>query len=101
MGQLNNWLQTLRDVYRLHMAELDGITDERARFDRLVELNVLEQCMNVIKLDHVQKRWYKERLPMIHGWVFDVRTGQLKDLGLDMEREFMAIRKVYDLKPTV
>jgi carbonic anhydrase len=99
MGQLNNWLQTLRDVYRLHMAELDAITDERTRFDRLVELNVLEQCMNVIKLDHVQKRWYKERLPMIHGWVFDVRTGQLKDLGLNMEQEFMAIRKVYDLKP--
>lgn len=55
--------------------------------------------MNVIKLDHVQKRWYKERLPMIHGWVFDVRTGELKDLGLNMEQEFMAIRKVYDLKP--
>ncbi|HMW97579.1 MAG TPA: carbonic anhydrase [Flavobacteriales bacterium] len=101
MGQLNNWLRTLRDVYRLRMAELDAITDEHARFDRLAELNVLGQCMNVIKLDHVQKRWYKERLPMIHGWIFDVRTGHLKDLGPGMEKEFMAIRKVYDLKPTV
>ncbi|HMQ76664.1 MAG TPA: hypothetical protein PKE21_11860 [Flavobacteriales bacterium] len=48
---------------------------------------------------HERDRWYTERLPMIHGRVFDVRTGQLKDLGLNMEREFMAIRKVYDLKP--
>lgn len=99
LGQLNNWLQTLRDVYRLHMAELDAISDEQERFDRLVELNVLEQCFNIIKLDHVQKRWYKERLPNIHGWVMNVRTGELKDLELGLEEKFMAIRKVYDLKP--
>jgi carbonic anhydrase len=101
LGQLNNWLQTLRDVYRLHMEELDAITDEQDRFDRLVELNVLEQCFNIIKLDHVQKRWYKERLPNIHGWVMNVRTGELKDLELGLEEKFLAIRKVYDLKPEV
>jgi carbonic anhydrase len=99
LGQLNNWLQTLRDVYRLHLRELDAITDARVRFDRLVELNVLEQCINVIKLDHVQKRWYRERLPRVHGWVFDMRTGVLKDLGLDMEKETQGIRRVYDLRP--
>ena len=99
MGQLNSWLQTLRDVRRLHREELEKIEDDKAHFDRLVELNVLEQCMNIIKIDHVQRAWYKTGFPKIHGWVFDVRTGKLIDLGLDMEKEFSAIRRIYDLKP--
>jgi len=99
MGQLNSWLQTLRDVYRYHREELDGIEDSHKRFDRLVELNVLEQCLNIIKIDHVQRAWYKTGFPTIHGWVFDVRTGKLIDLGLDMEKEFSYIRSIYDLKP--
>jgi carbonic anhydrase len=99
MGQLNSWLQTLRDVRRLHKAELDAISEEHKRFDRLVELNVKEQCMNIIKIDHVQKAWYKTGFPKIHGWVFDVRTGKLIDLGLNMEKEFSSIREIYDLKP--
>ncbi|HMY66385.1 MAG TPA: carbonic anhydrase [Leptospiraceae bacterium] len=101
MGQLNSWLQTLRDVYRLHREELDSIQDSHAMFDRLVELNVLEQCINIIKLDHIQRAWYKTGYPKIHGWVFDVRTGKLKDLGLDMEKVFSEVRKIYDLKPIV
>jgi len=99
MGQLNSWLQTLRDVRRIHQAELEAIADEQKEFDRLVELNVLEQCMNIIKIDHVQKAWYKTGFPQIHGWVFDVRTGKLIDLGLNMEQEFSAVRHIYDLKP--
>lgn len=99
LGQLNSWLQTLRDVRRLHRAELDAIKDEQQLFDRLVELNVREQCMNVIKIDHVQRSWYKTGFPQIHGWIFDVRTGKLKDSGLDLEKEFMEIREIYDLKP--
>jgi carbonic anhydrase len=101
MGQLNSWLQTLRDVRRLHWAELEAIEDDQARFDRLVELNVREQCMNIIKIDHVQRSWYKTGYPHIHGWVFDVRTGKLIDLGLKMEQEFAPIREIYDLKPAV
>ncbi|OWY20477.1 carbonic anhydrase [Sphingobacteriales bacterium UPWRP_1] len=99
MGQLNSWLQTLRDVYRLHRTELDAISNDHKRFDRLVELNVLEQCINVIKIDHVQRAWYQTGFPKIHGWVFDVRTGKLIDLGLNMEKEFGEIRTIYDLKP--
>jgi carbonic anhydrase len=99
MGQLNSWLQTLRDVYRFHKEELDAITDEHQRFDRLVELNVQEQCINLIKIDHVQRAWYKTGFPKVHGWVFDVRTGQLKNLGLNMEQIFSDIRRIYDLKP--
>lgn len=99
MGQLNSWLQTLRDVRRLHKSELENIKDPQLLFDRLVELNVREQCMNIIKIDHVQKSWYKTGFPKIHGWVFDVRTGKLIDLGMDLEKEFMEIREIYDLKP--
>ena len=98
MGQLNSWLQILRDVYRLHKTELDAIKDEKFRYDRLVELNVREQCINIIKIDHVQRAWYKTGLPTLHGWVFDVRTGKLIDLGLKMEEIFGDIRSIYDLK---
>lgn len=101
MGQLNSWLQTLRDVYRLHQQELDSIADTQKRFDRLVELNVREQCINIIKIDHVQRSWYKTGYPKIFGWVFDVRTGKIIDLGLEMEKEFQSIRGIYDLKPEV
>ncbi|HRG74396.1 MAG TPA: carbonic anhydrase [Leptospiraceae bacterium] len=100
MGQLNSWLQTLRDVYRIHRAELDSITDEHKKFDRLVELNVREQCINIIKIDHVQRSWYKTGYPHIHGWVFNVRNGQLIDLDLKMEQVFSEVRSIYDLRPT-
>lgn len=99
MGQLNSWLQTLRDVYRLHREELDRLEDAQQRFDRLVELNVREQCINIIKIDHVQRSWYKTGYPKVHGWVFDVKTGKLIDLQLNMEEEFKEIRSIYDLKP--
>jgi carbonic anhydrase len=98
LGQLNSWLHKLRDVYRLHRSELDAIADEQKRFDRLVEINVREQCINIIKIDHVQRAWAEGGFPKIHGWVFDVRTGRLIDLGLDMEKEFNDVRSIYDLK---
>jgi carbonic anhydrase len=97
MGQLNSWLQTLRDVYRIHRDELDAMTDTQKKFDRLVELNVREQCINIIKIDHVQRAWNKTHLPTIHGWVFDVRTGKLIDLGLDMDEIFGEVRNIYYL----
>jgi len=99
MGQLNSWLQTLRDVYRIHKDELNSIEDETARFDRLVELNVQEQSINIIKIDHVQKAWYKNGFPKLHSWVFDIRSGKIIDLQLDMPKIFGEIRNIYDLKP--
>jgi carbonic anhydrase len=99
MGQLNSWLQTLRDVLRLHQQELNAITDPKKRFDRLVELNVTEQCINIIKIDHVQRSWYKTGSPSVHGWVFDVRTGHLIDLKLKMGDVLGDLRSIYDLRP--
>jgi carbonic anhydrase len=69
IGQRNNWMQTLRDVYRMHHDELRAIEDSRKKFDRLVELNVIEQCVNIIKIDHVQRSWYKTGYPQLHAWV--------------------------------
>lgn len=96
LGILNPWLRNIRDVYRTHMEELDSITDEHKRFDRLVELNVQEQCINVIKTAAVQKA-YKERGLTVHGWVFDVRTGKLIDLNIDFESILKNIMKIYNL----
>jgi carbonic anhydrase len=98
MGQLNSWLQTLRDVIRFHQDELNKIRNARKRYDRLVELNVVEQCINLIKIDHVQRSLTKRRLPLIHGVVFDTRSGHLKDLHLNVLEELGDLRSIYDLK---
>lgn len=99
MGLLNSWVQTLRDVLRLHHSELDAIIDETKKYDRLVELNVIEQCINVMKNYHFQRSWYKTHTPQVHGWVFDMRSGQLKDVKLNMANALGDIRSIYDLKP--
>ncbi|GAA4464314.1 carbonate dehydratase [Nemorincola caseinilytica] len=97
MGILNPWLRNIRDVYRLHQAELDGIQDEHKRYDRLAELNVQEQCINVIKMAVVQKSYMKNRYPVVHGWVFDLETGHIKDLAIDFDAVLKNIQKIYDL----
>ena len=96
-GLLNPWLRTIRDVYRLHQNELDAITDEHQRSNRLVELNVQEQCINIIKLACIQKRYLTEHFPIVHGLVFDIETGQLKDLDLDFDSILKNIQKIYNL----
>jgi carbonic anhydrase len=99
LGLLNSWLQNLRDVLRLHHSEVDAISDKTKKYDRLVELNVLEQCINVVKNYHVQRSWYKNHIPQVHGWVFDIRSGKLKDLKLNMRDVLGDIRSIYDLRP--
>lgn len=97
LGILNPWLRNIRDVYRLHHAELEAITDEAARYDRLVELNVQEQCVNVIKHAIVQQRYAVEGAPIVHGWVFDMRSGRLKDLNIDFNHVLQEIQAIYNL----
>lgn len=97
LGILNPWLRNIRDVYRLHMEELDGIKDEHARYNRLVELNVQEQCVNVIKLASVQQEYNKNKFPTVHGWVFDIKTGQIIDLKLNFTEILRNIQKIYNL----
>lgn len=101
MGILNPWLRAIRDVYRLHATELDAIADESARYDRLVELNVEEQCINVIKTAGVQLRYQEDGLPTVHGWVFDIKTGKLKDLEIDFEEKLRDLQRIYNLTGAV
>jgi len=96
MGILNPWLRNIRDVYRLHKEELATITDEEEKYKRLVELNVQEQCVNVIKTPDVQ-RAIKERGLTVHGWVFDVHSGLLIDLKIDFDKILENIMEIYKI----
>jgi carbonic anhydrase len=97
LGILNPWLRNIRDVYRIHEAELDSIKDNAERYDRLVELNVVEQCRNVIKTAALQQNYAENGYPIVHGWVFDFRTGHLKDLKIDFAAILKDIQKIYNL----
>ncbi|MEO7081163.1 MAG: carbonic anhydrase [Flavobacteriales bacterium] len=101
LGLINPWLRQIRDVYRLHRAELDAITIQDLRYRRLVELNVEEQCINVIKTAVLQKSYLRKGSPTVHGWVFDMRTGELVDLHFDFPGKLEEIRQIYDLGPEV
>lgn len=96
LGILNPWLRNIRDVYRLHKTELNQIQDENDRYNRLVELNVKEQCINLVKTAAVQKA-YKERNLKVHSWVFDIHSGKLIDLNFDFEKELKGIMEIYNL----
>lgn len=96
LGLLNPWLRNIRDVYRTHKVELNAIEDETQKYNRLVELNVEEQCINLIKTADVQKA-YKERGLKVHGWVFDIQTGKLIDLHINFDKIMHDIMEIYDL----
>ena len=97
LGILNPWLRNIRDVYRIHQRELDAIMDEKQRYNRLVELNVMEQCINVIKFASVQKNFSEKGYPRVHGWVFDMHNGLLIDLKIDFSEHLKNIRQIYNL----
>jgi len=96
LGLLNPWLRNIRDVYRIHKKELDAIADEEKKYERLVELNVQEQCVNLIKTAAVQKA-YRDRNLQVYGWVFDIHTGKLVDLKIDFEHILKNIMEIYHL----
>ncbi|MCM5662082.1 carbonic anhydrase [Galbibacter mesophilus] len=96
LGLLNPWLRNIRDVYRLHKKELNAMEDEEKRYERLVELNVQEQCVNLIKTATVQKA-VRNRGLQVHGWVFDIHTGKLIDLKIDLDGILKNIMEIYHL----
>ncbi|POR39394.1 Carbonic anhydrase [Tolypocladium paradoxum] len=97
LGLLNPWLRNIRDVYRLHERELDDMADEEARYNRLVELNVEEQCRNIVKTAAVQQSYAKNQYPIVHGWVFGFHDGLLKDLKIDFKAMLKNVQKLYNL----
>ncbi len=79
-GTIDKWLRHIKDVHRLHAAELDALPEE-ARVNRLVELNVQEQLYNLAKTNLIQMMWQRHQRPALHGWVFDFATGLVKSIA--------------------
>ncbi|MGO2355967.1 MAG: carbonate dehydratase [Marinomonas foliarum] len=79
-GMIDNWLRHIKDVYRLHKDELDAIADEHTRFDRMCELNVVEQVANVCQSSIVQNAWKTGQELHVHGWCYSIDNGHITDL---------------------
>lgn len=82
IGLIDNWIRHIKDSYRFHKEELDSIGDEKKRFDRFVELNVKEQVFDLAKTSIVQNAWRNNQELSLHGWVYGVGSGIVKDLEL-------------------
>lgn len=77
---LNMWLRNIKDVQRLHNEELSAIENEEQKFNKLVELNVKEQVLNLAKTSVIQKAWKERQGPHLHGWVYDLHDGIIKPI---------------------
>ncbi len=81
---LNMWLRNIKDIYRIHRKELEGISDSDKRVNKLVELNVKEQVFNLAKTAIIQKAWNSDQRPDLHGWVYDLHDGVIDPI-IDMK----------------
>jgi carbonic anhydrase len=85
IGLIDNWIRHIKDVYRYHQEELEAIKDMKQREDRFIELNVMEQVYDLGKTSIIQNAWQRRGgYPYIHGWVYDVANGIIKDLKVSM-----------------
>jgi carbonic anhydrase len=96
-GLIDNWLTNIKDVMRLHEAEFLGLQEEEARARRLVELNVIEQVRNLSKTSIIQNAMKRENPPQLHGLVYDIREGLLKDLNWQAAAEFQRFEHIYGI----
>lgn len=87
IGLIDNWIRHIKDVYRFHSSELNSIVDETKRFNRFVELNVVEQVLDLAKTSIVQGAWEQNQDLHVHGWVYDVADGLIKDLGISIKND--------------
>tara|TARA_R110002051_G_scaffold324988_1_gene425005 strand:- start:11379 stop:12014 length:636 start_codon:yes stop_codon:yes gene_type:complete len=83
IGLIDNWVRHIKDVYRFHKDELDAIKDEKDRFDKFVEFNVIEQVFDLAKTSIVQSAWRKNQALNVHGWVYELSKGVVKDLNVN------------------
>ena len=97
-GLIDNWLRDIKDVYRLHHQELDAIEDLKERANRLVELNVMEQVHDLGKTYIVQNAWRREQPLHIHGWVYNMRDGLIKDLDVTFRSSKDLVHSVYQVE---
>jgi len=87
LGLIDNWIRHIKDVYRIHQDELESIADEKARQNRFVELNVIEQVYDLCTTSIIQNAWRKHSRPIVHGWVYDIGNGLIKDLNVSMSSD--------------
>ena len=87
IGLIDNWIRHIKDVYRFHSSELNSIVDETDRFNRFVELNVVEQVLDLAKTSIVQGAWEQNQDLHVHGWVYDVADGLINDLGISIKND--------------
>lgn len=97
VGIIDNWIRHIKDVYRLHQKELDDIVDETDRFNRFVELNVIEQVYDLAKTSIVQSAWKRGQELAIHGWVYGLNSGYVTDLNVNFSSD-KDLSNVYQLK---
>ncbi|MDH5477427.1 MAG: carbonate dehydratase [Nitrospinota bacterium] len=81
-GLIDNWLRNIKDVYRYHQVQIDSLTDKKEKYDLLCELNVLEQVSNVCHTTIVQNAWKSGKKLAVHGWIYRIEDGILKDLNV-------------------
>ena len=93
---LNMWLRNIKDVIRIHQAELDAIQDPEAKSDRLVDLNVIEQVKNLARKSSIQRAWKNTGYPHLHGWVYGLKDGLIKPV-FEMEAG-SSVDSIYDLE---
>jgi carbonic anhydrase len=96
VGLIDNWIRHIKDVYRFHQDELNAIADEKQRFDRFVELNVVEQVLDLAKTSIVQGAWERGQDLHVHGWVYDISDGLINDLDITI-RDNTSLSTVYQL----
>lgn len=97
IGLIDNWIRHIKDVYRFHSEELDAIRDEHERFNRFVEVNVKEQVWDLAKTSIVQAAWRGGQELHLHGWVYGVGSGIVKDLEVNISSN-TELEDVYQLK---
>lgn len=97
IGLIDNWIRHIKDVYRFHQDELDAIKDEKEKFNRFVEINVIEQVYDLAKTSIVQNAWNEKRDLWVHGWVYGVDNGLIKDLDVTC-KDNSDLEDVYKIK---
>lgn len=97
-GLINKWLRNIKEVYKNYQAELDAISDHTEKVNRLVELNVMEQCQDLIKTSIIQKAWFERKAPEIHGWAYGLNNGLVKELTT-IKPDFYSINPIFRYNP--
>lgn len=100
IGLIDNWIRHIKDVYRFHQKELNAITDQGKKLERFIELNVIEQVMDLAKTSIIQNAWENKQEISIHGWVYDVKDGFIKDLNVNFKNN-NELPPVYQLDFTI